>query len=102
VQQVQREKKECDVTQDFRQASPVRNESPVARLDPGRRMVLMSLYASSVAFLLAGIWLLVADQDWFGADLAPIIGGALVFTAISDVLVVALLKRLWSGNTSRS
>lgn len=88
------------MTQDFRQASPAQADAVVG-LDPGRRMVLMSLYASSVAFLLAGIWLLVAEQDWFAADIAPIIGGALVFTAISDVLVVAVLKRLWSGNTPR-
>lgn len=88
------------MTQDFRQASPVQATAIRAgRLDPGRRMVLMMLYASSIAFLLGGFWLLLAEQGFVPPEIAPLIGVSLIVTAISDVAAVAILKRVWSRNT---
>ncbi|MBK6741526.1 MAG: hypothetical protein IPG66_00545 [Hydrogenophilales bacterium] len=91
------------MTQDFRQPGP--HQASVgqerSQLDPGRRVVLLSLYASSFAFLLAGVWLLVGEQSLLSADIASIVGAALIITALSDVVVVAVLKRLWFKNTPR-
>jgi hypothetical protein len=85
------------MTQDFRQPTPnAMNVSKADRADKGKRVVILTLYASSIAFLLAGVWLLVAEQSVFDAEVAPIVGTAFIFTAISDVAVVAVLKRLWT------
>ena len=91
------------MTQDFRQPGPHQASVGQERgqLDPGRRIVLLSLYASSFAFLLAGVWLLVGEQSLLSADIASIVGAALIITALSDVVVVAVLKRLWFKNTPR-
>lgn len=91
------------MTQDFRQPGP--NPSRVlqsTRMDASRRVVLSTLYASAVAFMLAGVWLLVADQSFFDAEIAPWVGMAFVITALSDVVAVAVLKRLWSGKPARA
>jgi len=62
-------------------------------------MVLMMLYASSIAFLLGGVWLLLGEQGVVPPDVAPMVGIAFIITAISDVVAVAVLKKVWSRNT---
>jgi hypothetical protein len=85
------------MTQDFRQPSVnAMTDSQVIRPESGKRVVILTLYASSIAFLLAGVWLMTAEQSLFAAEIAPIVGGAFIFTAVSDVAVVAVLKRFWS------
>lgn len=88
------------MTQDFRQASPVQaSATRTGQLDSGRRMVLMILYASSIAFLLGGVWFLIGEQSVVPSDIAPMVGIAFIVTAISDVVAVAVLKKVWSRNT---
>lgn len=90
------------MTQDMRQPGPNqmldRRSTP---LDANRRVVLSTLYASAFAFMLAGIWLLAAEQTFLDAGIAPWVGMAFVVTALGDVVAVAVLKRLWSGKPAR-
>lgn len=85
------------MTQDFRQSGQgqVSARAPVA-MEPGRRMIVLALYASAFAFMLAGVWLLVGEQEFLDTELAPIVGVAFIVTALSDVVAVAVLKKLWS------
>lgn len=60
----------------------------------------MTLYASSIAFMLGGVWLLLGEQSLVPLDTAPMVGGAFIVAALSDVVAVVILKKLWSRHTS--
>ncbi len=89
------------MTVDLRQPGPSEiapgQASPA--IEPGQRIVLLTLYASAFAFFLAGVWLLTADQEWLAPDIAPMFGSVLIATSVSDVLAVFVLKRFWSKRT---
>jgi hypothetical protein len=95
---------EAAMTIDLRQPGPsevAAGRPPSSILEPGQRIVLLTLYGSAFAFFLAGVWLLLADQKWLAPDIAPMFGFVLIVTAVSDVLAVFVLKRLWSRRTGR-
>ncbi len=90
------------MTQDYRQPGPSQiRDKPSTPMDAHRRVVILTLYASAFAFMLAGVWLLVAGQSFFDAEIAPWVGMAFVITAVSDVVVVSVLKRLWAGKPAQ-
>lgn len=89
------------MTQDFRQiglGQPGAHPSP--RLDGGRRVVILTLYASAIAFLLCGVWLMVAEQGFVEPEITPILAAGLIVSAVSDFVVILVLKRVWSGNAN--
>lgn len=55
----------------------------------------MGLYASAMAFVLLAVWILAGDPGWVAPEVRPVLGVALLGVAISDVVAVQLLKRLW-------
>jgi hypothetical protein len=87
------------MTQDFRQFSPNQQAATLGTHTPAsnlaQRIIVASLYASSAIFLLAGTWLLIGEQGLIPRDVAPIFGASLIFVAVTDVMAVFLLKRLW-------
>lgn len=90
------------MTVDLRQPGP--EQAPSVRppaMDANRRVVLLTLYASAIGFFLGGVWLLVGEQDIFDAEIAPMAGAAFIIAALSDVIAVAVLKRLWTGAGKR-
>lgn len=90
------------MTQDMRQTgSNQMLDKRSTPMDANRRVVLSTLYASAFAFMLAGIWLLVAEQTLLDVEIAPWVGRAFVIAALTDVVAVAVLKRLWSGKPAR-
>lgn len=90
------------MTQDMRQTgSNQMLDKRSTPMDANRRVVLSTLYASAFAFMLAGIWLLVAEQTLLDVEIAPWVGMAFVIAALTDVVAVAVLKRLWSGKPTR-
>jgi hypothetical protein len=90
------------MTQDFRQPSPMQT-SPADRqpLDAGRRLVVLILYATAIGFLLAGVWLMVGEQALFPPEIAPVLGVALIVSAVSDVVAVMVFKRIWAKRTGK-
>lgn len=93
------------MTQDFRQPSSQRLDStPVAGpeqasvppLHPNQRVVLAAIQFAAVIFAVAGLWLLLAEQSLFDAQVAPLVGTAFLIAAVFDVITVALLRRVWA------
>ena len=91
------------MTQDFRQPSPrsILNEEPMQSQQgggpaPNQRVVLITLYLSAIGFFLAGLWLMIGEQTFIPADLAPILGMAFITAAAMDVFVVKVLKLVWA------
>ncbi len=93
------------MTQDFRQPGPQRigplSENP-SPSEQGRRIVLKALLFTALASFCAGIWLLTQEQTVIPPESAPLVGGALVFVAISDVLAAQILRRIWSRGPGRA
>jgi hypothetical protein len=90
------------MTVDLRQPSPNRETAPrPASLDANRRAVVLILYASAMGFFMAGVWLLLGEQSFFDAEIAPLAGMAFIIAAFADVVAVAVLKRLWAGASRR-
>jgi hypothetical protein len=88
------------MTRDFRQPSPHRiGPQPASTAgspgEQGQRVLLRSLLFASLVFVCAGVWLLTQAQDLIPPDVAPILGMALIFVAMTDALLARFLKRLW-------
>lgn len=91
------------MTRDFRHLNEGRNPGASRRdVDKGRQIVLASLYATSIAFFLGGLWLLSGEQSIFASEIASILGYSFIFVAITDVILVQVLKRMWrrGGNVA--
>ena len=84
------------MTQDFRQSNltqrPIKSAIPE---DKSRQVVLVSLYSTSIAFFLAGMWLLLGKQGVFPSDISTILGLSLLAVALTDMVVIKVLKKVW-------
>lgn len=106
------------MTQDFRQPGPreigaAPAPRPTARKGPdgvadprhpagmppplqAQRLVLTILRLMALAFLLAGVVLLLQPQDWLPGGVGPFVGLALIFVALSDLAAARVLARVWA------
>jgi hypothetical protein len=69
---------------------------PPEGLHSSRRIVLFAIQFAAIGFFAAGIWLLTGGRSPLPDDISPYIGIALVVTAMADLVVVVILKRIWS------
>lgn len=82
--------------------SPSPAETQAASVEAGQRVVFMVIYAASVGFCLAGLWLLFGEQTLLPAESARWVGFALIVTAAMDIVAVAVLKRAWQRRSSEN
>lgn len=69
---------------------------PPEGLHSSRRMVLLAIQFVAIGLFAAGIWLLTGGQSPLPDDISPYVGIALVVSALADLVVVVVLKRIWS------
>jgi hypothetical protein len=87
------------VTQDFRQRSPHQiglGQAKPPAVEQAQRLVVRTLSFSAVAFICAGAWLLTQEQSLIPPEVAPLLGLALIFVAVTNVLLARFLKRFWT------
>lgn len=96
------------MTKDFRNVGRLPAQTPPAApgarpagLAPHHRIVLLALYLGAAGFFLAGLWLLGGRPSPLPAETAPLLGLALVVSAVADLVAAAMLKRFWARQAAR-
>lgn len=93
------------MTKDFRNVGrlPVEPSSPLVaeQRDKNQRLVLVVIQISALFFLLVGLWLLSDMPSPIPPEVSTLVGFAFVVSAIIDVVVVKLLRRVWSKQAGR-
>jgi hypothetical protein len=95
------------MTKDFRhigRRSPDRpaaedatSPTPIPMAPPDHRLLVLRVVAFfALALFAAGLWLLTGGASPLPRETAYFIGIALVVSAIADIGVVFILKRIWS------
>lgn len=90
------------MTKDFRNVGRIptpdpADSSPAADrgLAQNQRVILHVIQFSAIGFFLAGIWLLTGRPSPIPHEISIYIGIAFVIAALSDLVVVQVLKRVW-------
>ncbi len=87
------------MTQDFRQSSAGSGANEAVRageeLPAQQQLVLRVLTLSALVFVLAGAAMLVFEPEFLPAETRPFLVAAFFLAAISDVIVVRVLRRVW-------
>lgn len=90
------------MTRDFRNigrsSSSAKPASPPAtkpQSRPNQRVVLLAIHFAAILFFAAGLWLLGGQPSPIPAETAPILGIAFIISAIADIVIAAMLKRIW-------
>lgn len=67
------------------------------QLAANQRIVVAVVYFAAAGFLVAGIWLLSGRSSPLPERESFFLGIAFVVAAISDAVIVQILKRVWRG-----
>jgi hypothetical protein len=95
---------------DFRQTGPrstqgVEGAEPAAVLGRSgaqqRKTVLIGIGLSAALVALAGVWLLVGEQDFIPAGEATYVAILCFSVAVADLVVIKALKQLWRRRDGR-
>lgn len=95
------------MTKDFRNIGRVSGtpaSAPVAAMEaspPNQRIVLLAIRAAALLFFLAGLWLLTGQPSPLPRETSSFVGIALIVSAIADLLVAKILKRIWATRNHR-
>lgn len=99
------------MTKDFRNvgrtsATTKAESRPPSQPPPGpplrqQRIAVLAIYFAAALFFAGGLWLLSGQPSPLPPDVAPILGFALVVSAIADLIAVAVLKRVWARQATR-
>lgn len=104
------------MTQDFRQLGPthITSESPDAMSGSAARAATMSsagqaagnpaaktvgavFTLSALLMIAAGVWVLFDAPDFLPAEVAPMIGGGLIFVGVVELTIVRFLRKLMTN-----
>ena len=92
------------MTKDFRHVGRLpENDTPTQptpsakQLAAHHRMIIRVIYATALGFLLAGLWILSGQPHPIPLpqETAFFLGIAFVISAIADLVIVNILKRVW-------
>jgi hypothetical protein len=68
-----------------------------SQLAANRRLIIGVIYVTALGFFLAGLWILTGQPNPIPIpqETSFLIGIAFVISAIADLVVVSVLKRVW-------
>jgi len=92
------------MTKDFRDVgrlpgnkAPTLPASAAPQLAANQRLIIRVIYMAALGFLLAGVWLLTGQPNPLPMpqETSFFLGLALVISAVADLVIVNVLKRVW-------
>ncbi|GAB1392644.1 hypothetical protein MASR1M60_08070 [Rhodocyclaceae bacterium] len=101
------------MTKDFRHvgrlpesesATPTQPTPSASQLASHHRLIIRVIYAMALGFFLAGLWILSGQPNPIPMpqETSFFLGIAFVISAITDLVIVIVLKRVWQKQVSAS